>query len=319
MANLNCEACDELRQEDPSLILNGFSESECTSLMNDTGLVQSSGHNDCTDLNNMNDCMVGNMATEVSAHDVCDWKPFMKKFINNLWTVEKAIICAICGIWTNIHNLWNSIAELWDAITNIWNRISALCEMINATISPGGIKYGIFPRNPDQAPRTCGTIATKNGRPALIDGHQTSHNADLYTGVGLRWGTVRSISCPTGEEITRSFWKPYIWGYLLNKDLEIGDVLWYVPKSTIMGLIPQMTEDWWYMYTVESWVWSQHRLSGAGVTHKNVWLRFHVGDEDAGISTDYLVLTYVGTSYPSETPSDDALITEGDPNEVRWG
>lgn len=106
MAELNCEACAEIRDQIPELAVNGFDETMCTSLKNDTGLKPSVGHNDCTDLDLMNDCLVGNMETELDAYDVCDWKDFMKDFINNVWTTLKGIICTICGIWTNIHNLW---------------------------------------------------------------------------------------------------------------------------------------------------------------------------------------------------------------------
>ena len=74
MANVNCEACEAIRQTDPNLIVNGFTDTECASLKNDTGLSASSGNNDCTDLDNLNDCLVGNGATEVEASDVCDWK-----------------------------------------------------------------------------------------------------------------------------------------------------------------------------------------------------------------------------------------------------
>ena len=112
MANTNCEACNDLRELDPNLIVNGFGDDECTSLKNDTGLVASSGNDDCTDLNNLNDCFIGNMATEVEAYDVCDWKTFMKRFIPNVWTVISAIICAICGIWENIHSIWERIEEI---------------------------------------------------------------------------------------------------------------------------------------------------------------------------------------------------------------
>ena len=107
MADLNCAACDDLREEVPELIVNGFSNTMCTSLKNDTGLKSSSGHNDCTDLDKLNDCLVGNMETEIDRYDVCDWKDFTKNLINNLWTTLKAMICAICGLWTNVHNLWS--------------------------------------------------------------------------------------------------------------------------------------------------------------------------------------------------------------------
>ena len=106
MADLNCKACEDLEKEVPSLIVNGLTNSMCTSLQNDTGLKASSDNDDCEDLNDLNDCLVGNMETEIDRYDTCEWKEFMKNFINNLWTTLKAMICAICGIWTNIHNLW---------------------------------------------------------------------------------------------------------------------------------------------------------------------------------------------------------------------
>lgn len=112
MANYNCDACNELRNDAPNLIVNGLTNTECASLKNNTGLNPSSGNDDCTDLDNMNDCLIGNLEAEVDAYDVCNWKDFTKKHIDNEWTVLKGIICATCGLWTNIKNLWNKINEL---------------------------------------------------------------------------------------------------------------------------------------------------------------------------------------------------------------
>lgn len=126
MANVNCEACEELRQTDPNMIVNGWSDSECTSMKNDTGLVASKGHNDCQDLEDMNDCMVGNLDAEIDKYEVCDWKKFMHKFIPNLWTLESAIICAICGIWTNIHSLWSKIGEILNELSQLWQKVNQI-------------------------------------------------------------------------------------------------------------------------------------------------------------------------------------------------
>lgn len=142
MANMNCEACESIRQNDPSFVINGLGDEECASLGNDTGLVPSSGNDDCEDLNNINDCLVGNMATEVDAYDVCDWKPFMKKFIPNVWTTFKAIICAICGIWTNIHNIWERLQELLEKINCVYGGLEALANGIGSTIgSQAFVRY----------------------------------------------------------------------------------------------------------------------------------------------------------------------------------
>ena len=105
MATMNCDACDEIRQTAPNLAINGIGDTECASLQNNTGLNPSSGHDDCEDLHNLNDCLVGGMTTEVAAYNSCDWKTFMKRFIPNVWTTLKAITCAICGIWTRIERL----------------------------------------------------------------------------------------------------------------------------------------------------------------------------------------------------------------------
>lgn len=124
--NYNCEACDTLRTDVPSLICNGLDEDMCTSLSNDTGLNPSSGNTDCEDLNNLNDCLIGNMEAETELYSTCDWKDFMKQFIPNLWTTLKAIICSICGIWTNIHNLWTAINGIGDDTERIDCIVNAL-------------------------------------------------------------------------------------------------------------------------------------------------------------------------------------------------
>lgn len=139
MAELNCSACEDIRQTSPEFIVNGLTDDICTSLANDTGLNPSNDHNDCTDLHNLNDCLVGNMATEVDAYDVCDWKEFMKNFIPNLWTTLKAMICALCGIWTNIHNIWSKIAEILNSIANINQSITNINNQI--AVMPKDIIY----------------------------------------------------------------------------------------------------------------------------------------------------------------------------------
>lgn len=98
----SCESCRNLQEYAPDFVLNGVTENVENSLKNNTGFSPSSGHDDCQDLNDANDCLIGNMEDEVDAYEVCDWKPFMIDFIHNLWTVLKSIISAICGLWTRV-------------------------------------------------------------------------------------------------------------------------------------------------------------------------------------------------------------------------
>lgn len=106
-----CSACEELRNDAPNFVLNGVTKEACTSLKNDTGFNPNLTplNDNCTDLDNANECLVGNMADQIEAYDVCDWKDYMRKFVPNVYTVLKAMICGECGIWTNIHNLWTKV------------------------------------------------------------------------------------------------------------------------------------------------------------------------------------------------------------------
>jgi len=114
MAELNCNACEEIRQTSPEFVVNGLTDDMCLSLQNDTGLSPADSNDDCTDLHNMNDCLVGNMSSEIETYDVCDWKEFMRNFIPNLWTMIKGVICSICGMWKAIHKLECMVNALYN-------------------------------------------------------------------------------------------------------------------------------------------------------------------------------------------------------------
>lgn len=149
MANRNCEACNDLRENVPELLVNGFDSTMCASMKNDTGLKPSAGNNDCTDLDNMNDCLVGSMADEVEDYDVCEWKPFMKKFIPNVWTVTKGINCAICGLWANVHSLWTKVNQILSQLTTLTNKanctynslVALVNELVKTTGGKAFVKY----------------------------------------------------------------------------------------------------------------------------------------------------------------------------------
>lgn len=116
MIDYSCSACDDLRQTDPSFVVNGLGDTQCASLQNNTGLNPSSGNDDCEDLNAMNDCLVKNMETEIDSYNVCSWKVYMKALVDNLWTMFKGIICSICGLWTKVNCVYDGLVALADAI-----------------------------------------------------------------------------------------------------------------------------------------------------------------------------------------------------------
>lgn len=102
---LKCDSCEELRNKAPNFTINGIGDTEVQNLIDNKGLAGNSDN--CTDVNDMNDCLVGMMDREVDAYETCDWKVFMKRFIPNLWSVLKAIISWLCGINCRLDYLQN--------------------------------------------------------------------------------------------------------------------------------------------------------------------------------------------------------------------
>lgn len=114
MADINyCEACETLKEVDANLVVNGFTDENCANLQANTGLAGDS--DDCTDLNTMNDCLIGSQVDEAEITDVCDWRGYMGGFVQNVWTMFKALICTICG-------LWDKVAEISERVTVIENQ-----------------------------------------------------------------------------------------------------------------------------------------------------------------------------------------------------
>ena len=119
MSNIDCGSCNDLRSYAPSFVQNGITNKICNSLANNTGLNPdlTTLHNDCDDLKDVNDCLVGRMDGELEAHEVCDWKTFMHKFIPNLYETIKGMICSMCGQWKRIEKLECEIAYLYKGAT----------------------------------------------------------------------------------------------------------------------------------------------------------------------------------------------------------
>ena len=123
---INCNACEELRENAPDFVVNELTDRMCTSLKNNTGLNPSNSNTNCDDLHDANDCLVGRMAQDVEAYEVCDWKEYMKKFVTNLYNVLKAIICWLCGIQDSIEDLFNNVRNLINKVNQILEGLGGL-------------------------------------------------------------------------------------------------------------------------------------------------------------------------------------------------
>lgn len=119
MSELNCNACNDLQEYAPDFVDYGVTDEIAKSLAANTGLNPNLDvlHEDCEDLNDANDCLIGMLPNTVESYKVCDWQEFMLNFLGNLYNLLKAMIASICGLWTNAKNLWSEISSIWNRLT----------------------------------------------------------------------------------------------------------------------------------------------------------------------------------------------------------
>ena len=180
---LNCSACEDLREISPEFALNGLTDDMCESLADNYGLAKNDGRYSCDDLHDMNDCLVGSMAREVDSYANCDWKKFAKDFIPNLWTTLKGIICTLCGVWTEIKTMWCWIRHL--AEPNQSDTLTPDDPRVRFRAAEGiSLRYDPSDPKPDDSPLRITVI----GSTARVTG-SLSCNGNMpasYTGSGSR-------------------------------------------------------------------------------------------------------------------------------------
>lgn len=118
MSNINCDSCANLREYAPEFVQNGVTSRVSTSLKNNTGFNPSLSvlHENCEDLNDANDCLIGRLPQELAGYDVCEWKEFMGKLLPNQYEMLKALIAGDCGQWKKLDLLCNITDTLLDLI-----------------------------------------------------------------------------------------------------------------------------------------------------------------------------------------------------------
>ncbi|EOH96728.1 hypothetical protein UAW_01893 [Enterococcus haemoperoxidus ATCC BAA-382] len=123
-----CTACGALKEYAPNFVKNGITDKECKSLQKDTGFNPGLKelHKNCEDLNDMLDCLLNSLQDKLPAYSVCDWKAYMKELTNNLYTIQKAMICSECGQWIKVHEIEDSINKLWAKMAKVEAALDAL-------------------------------------------------------------------------------------------------------------------------------------------------------------------------------------------------
>lgn len=129
-----CKTCEDLQQYSPDFIANGVTDEMCSNLESNTGLMNK-GRENCTDLHNANDCLIGGIAEKATSYNPCDPNKMIEDLAKNVMHVIDMLICSDCGQWNEIKKIWDEIQKIWDAIEELQNGMSDQNANINKMLS----------------------------------------------------------------------------------------------------------------------------------------------------------------------------------------
>lgn len=128
---------EKIRNGDDDFCFIEITNKICESLQNDEGINPSVKHSntDCDDLTSLNDLASAKLHNALMVLNLCDvdeYKCWLDSLISWQWNVDKALICAICGLWKNIHDLWADLEKVWQNINELWVAINKINQQINS-------------------------------------------------------------------------------------------------------------------------------------------------------------------------------------------
>lgn len=274
MSEINCESCSNLRENAPGFVVNGVTDDVADSLANNTGLNPNLGvlRDNCEDLNDVNDCLIGMLPKEIEGYDVCDWKEFTKMFLGNMYETLKAMIASDCGQW---------------------GKIESMCSLIGATIAPPAQRYGVMPLN--SGPQV-GTAVSSKVKFHEDDGTLNPATKHLQM-IGIRYAKIQQTGCATGDCEEYEWIMPQTYLTYIKSGTAVNDVLWYVDKATIQAACG-FSNSLWQNFTDSAYTWTDSLITNGASAGKMAHLELTVNPGNMG--NNYLGIVYKGTSYPNE-------------------
>lgn len=125
-----CKTCEDLQVYSPDFVLKGVTDQMCENLKANTGLMNK-GRENCTDLHNANDCLIGGIAEKAKSYNSCDPNTMIEDLAKNVMHVIDMLVCSDCGQWDQIEALWEAIEELRNAIKELHDLIKKLQDGIS--------------------------------------------------------------------------------------------------------------------------------------------------------------------------------------------
>lgn len=128
-----CNSCEQLEKYNFDFVQKGITDDMRASLKKDKGLKESNGFNNCQDLNDMNDCLIGGMVERIPSYNSCDLDSALMESLNNIMQMLDAIISGDCGQWENIWEIWDEIKKIKQRLDDIERRLNTRLDTLEAT------------------------------------------------------------------------------------------------------------------------------------------------------------------------------------------
>lgn len=107
----------KIQNGDSDFCFNEIDNNACENLANDKGIhpTKENTNDTCEDLKALNDLGIANLNNRLSMLDICnieDLKCWLFSLLSWIWNINRAIICAICGLFAMIKELRQSFWEI---------------------------------------------------------------------------------------------------------------------------------------------------------------------------------------------------------------
>lgn len=123
---------NDIANGDQNFCFCGITDQICKNLRANEGIHPSATHSntDCDDLSSLNDLATGSLHNALMTLNMCDvdaYKCWLDSLLSWDWNVDKAIICAICGLWDALQCIDKKTRQavttnvLWQGEENIFD------------------------------------------------------------------------------------------------------------------------------------------------------------------------------------------------------
>lgn len=281
MSTISCSACSDLREYAPEYVMNGVTDTVATSLNNNSGFNPTLTvlHDNCLDLNNSNDCLIGRMPQELISYDVCDWKEYMGKFIPNLYEHIKAMIADGCGQWL---------------------AIQAACEKAELALGKEPPIFGALPYQ-SQYEYDANTGYANTTQLGRLTSFLVPHTFDYMVQQGLRYlvqnvgagvcyTKTTAIACDGSTVETIELIRPFADFVTFSATPGRHDILWFAEKDECFRVLGCSERLWAQLK------YSEYRFPDMFTVGRRYEVQLHV--ETYGSYGECLVMRYAGCTAP---------------------